>query len=248
MLKGKIILVTGASRGIGAQTARTLAGNGATVVINYNSDSSAAGDVLKEIIKRSPRSRIIRADVSKSNDVEAMVATTLKYYGRIDAVVNNASGPLTFKPLSDLTRKDFQKHMDVILLGAFNIIKSAVPHMVKAKSGKIVNILSSVTLGVPPAKPIDYISAKYALLGLSKALAVDLGPSGITVNCISPGITETDMAKAFPQKLKEIIAHQTPLKRLASPMDVAGVAAFLCSEAAGYITGANIPVCGGSTM
>lgn len=248
MLKGKVILVTGASRGIGAETAITLARYGATVIINFNKDTSGAKKVLQEIGGRSPESKIIKADVSKKADVEAMIKCIIASYKKLDVVVNNASGPLTFKPLSALTRADFQKHMDVILLGAFNVIQYAVPHMLKARQGKIVNILSSVTLGVPPAKPMDYISAKYALLGFSRAVAVDLGPSGITVNCISPGMTETEMADVYPPKLKEIAAYQTPLKRLARPLDVAGVAAFLCSDASDYITGANIPVCGGNVM
>ena len=248
MLKGKVILVTGASKGIGAETARVLARHGATVVINYNTDAAGAKKVLKDVVRYAPRSKAIRADVAKKGDVDTMMKKIIAGLGRIDGVVNNASGPLSFKPLSDLARSDFTKHIDVILIGAFNVIRCALPHMLRSKEGKIVNILSSVTLGAPPSKPLDYIAAKFALLGFSKALAADLGPSGITVNCVSPGMAETDMSAVFPAKMKEMVAYQTPLKRLARPADVAGVVAFLCSDASDYITGANIPVCGGSVM
>lgn len=248
MLKDKVILITGSSRGIGAAAAKLLARYGATIVINYNKNAEKAKSVLKEIQKISPSSIAIKADVSKKSEVQKMLNRILKDFKKIDAVVNNASAPVKYKSFSDITWKDFQKHLDVCLYGPFNIIKDILPYMMQNKKGKIINILSSCTMSSPPSKLIDYVSSKYALLGFSKSLAVELGPYGITVNCISPGVTETDMASYLPQKLQEIIAYQTPLKRLAQPIDVASVIAFLCSDASDYITGANIPVCGGNVM
>lgn len=248
MLKGKNILITGASGGIGAEIAKTLAKAGATVVINYNKNSAGANKTLSAIKKMSPGSIAVKADVSDRSEVDRMMKRALKSLKKLDVVVNNASAPLSFKAFPDTSWKDLERHIDVTLAGAFNVISAALPHMLRLNKGKIINILSSVTMGLPPARNSGYVTAKYALLGLSRAMAADLGPSGITVNCVSPGMTETDMISALPGKLKELVAYQTPLKRLAKPPDIAGCVAFLSSDASDYITGANIPVCGGGTM
>lgn len=249
MLKGKVVLITGSSRGIGACTAGLLAENGASVIVNYRKDKKNAEKVVSGILKKGSGSAIsVKADVTRAPEVNAMVEEIVRRFGRIDAVINNASCPMTYVSLEKLCWNDFDRYLEANLRGAFNTIKSVLPSMVRRRKGKIINILSSVTLGVPPAKPVDYISAKYALLGLSKSLASELGPSGITVNCVSPGMTETDMTRGIPDKMKELVAYQTPMRRLAEPADTARVLLFLCSDLSDYITGANIPVCGGSTM
>lgn len=249
MLKDRVVLITGASKGIGAETARTLASQGAAIIVNYCRDKKKADAVVRDILKDS-RARVFsfKADVSKKSEVKQMIKEVIRRFKKIDVLINNASAPLSYAPFEKCEWQDFQKQLDVNLQGAFNVIKEALPHMLNKKSGKIVNILSSVTIGVPPAKPIAYITGKYGLLGFSKALAVELGPSGITVNCISPGMTDTEMTKEIPAKLKEIVALQTPLKRIAKPSDIAKAVLFLCSNASDYMTGCNIPVCGGSTM
>ncbi len=248
MLKDRVILITGAAGGIGSQTARLAAKNNAIVIVNYHTDGDDVRILLKEIKKHSSRSIAVKADVSKAGEAAKMVKAALSRFKRIDAVVNNANAPIAHKPFSGIEWADFQKQLEVSLLGSLNVIKGVLPAMAAARSGKIINVLSSVTLGVPPPKPIDYISAKYALLGFSKALAVELGPFGITVNCVSPGMTDTEMIKGMPEKMKELVAYQTPLKRLASPGDVGGVIIFLCSRLSDYITGANIPVAGWNVM
>lgn len=248
MLKDKVILITGSSRGIGAATAQLLARNGATVIINYNKNTEKARSILRQVKGFSPSSVAIKADVSKKSEVQKMFNRISKDFKKIDVVVNNASAPIRYRSFSDTRWKDFQNHLKVCLCGPLNVIQGVLPFMMQNNKGKIINILSSCTMSSPPAKLIDYVSGKYALLGFSKSLAVELGPYGITVNCISPGITETDMVSYLPKKLKEIIAYQTPLKRLAQPMDIAGVITLLCSDVSDYITGANIPVCGGNVM
>lgn len=248
MLKGKVILITGATGGLGSKVAMLAAGYGALVVVNYNSADEKARILLKDIRKASPRSIAIKADVSKKAEVDKMLKRILSEFRKIDVIVNNASAPISHKPLAGLGWSDFKKHLDISLQGPLNLIKGALPAMAHAKYGKIVNVLSSVTFGAPPAKPVDYISAKYALLGLSRALAVELGPLGITVNCVSPGLMDTDMTRDLPGKMKELAAYQTPLKRLAAPADAANAIIFLCSGMSDCITGANIPVCGGSVM
>jgi len=248
MLKGKVILITGAAGGIGSAAARLAAEYGAIVIANYHTAGDKAASLLKEIKKTSPESIAIKADISRKTEANKMIKEILVNFKKIDAVVNNAGASIAYKQFSEIEWKDFQKQLDTTLLGSLNVIKGALPAMTGAKSGKIVNVLSSVTLGAPPAKPIDYISAKYALLGFSKALAVELGPYGITVNCVSPGLVDTNMTKAIPQKARELTAYQTPLKRLAEPIDAASAIIFLCSGLSDYITGANIPVCGGNVM
>ncbi|MDD3905539.1 MAG: SDR family oxidoreductase [Candidatus Omnitrophica bacterium] len=249
MLSGKVILITGSSRGIGSETARLAAGRGASVVINYNKDRSGAESTAAAIKKAGKgRAVVVKADVSREDEAGKLIDLIVKKFGKIDVLINNASAPIEYTPLSDIKWKSFQKHYEVTLRGALNMVKRVVPFMSARGRGKIINILSSVTVGVPPSKFADYISAKYALLGFSRALAVELGSSGITVNCISPGMTNTAMTEKLPAKMKEIVSYTTPLKRLAEPVDIARVAAFLCSSDSDYITGVNIPVCGGSVM
>ena len=249
MLKNRVILITGASKGIGAETAKLLAAHGAYVAVNYNTNKEKAKEVIKMINSERPSHGIlVKADITKDPEVKNMVKEVVGKFKRIDVLINNASSPIAYLPLEKVRWADFQTHLDVTLRGSLNTIKNVLPHMKAEKKGKIINVLSSVTIATPPPKPIDYISAKYALLGFSKALAVELGPFGITVNCVSPGMTETDLVKDLPAKMKEVAAYHTPLKRLARPIDVAQVIWFLSSDYSDYITGANIPVCGGSVM
>ncbi|MFH1190109.1 MAG: SDR family oxidoreductase [Candidatus Omnitrophota bacterium] len=249
MMNGKVVLITGASGGIGAETARLMGRHGANVVLNYRDNADKADRIAAEIRKCKKGSAIaVKADVSKMADMEKMMNGILKDFKRIDIIVNNASSPAKNIPFADIRWNDLQRHLDTSLRGPFNTIKCALPHMMKQKSGKIINVLTAYTLGAPPAMLSGYISGKYALLGFSRSLASELGAHGVTVNCLSPGMTETDFIKDLPAKLKEIAALQTPLKRLARPIDIARVILFLSSDASDHITGANIPVCGGSVM
>ena len=248
MTEGEVVLITGGSSGIGAATAKLLAKQGAKVVINYRENEDDAKNLVQEIIREGCSSGLlmmIKADVSSEVEVRNMIDKAIKKFGRIDALVNNASpktSPLSFQ---EAEWQDFQKFLDVVVKGAYNLAKFAVPVMKERKKGNIVSVLTSYTIGMPPAKLAPYITAKYALEGLSKSLAAELGAYGIRVNMVSPSMMKTNFTKHLPEKMFEIAAMQSPLKRLTTPEDVAQVILFLISDQSRNITGVNIPISGG---
>lgn len=247
-LQGKVALVTGASRGIGAAIARLLSQSGASVVLNFHQDERGANKVLSEIQTSKRKGLALKADVSDPQEVQKMVETAQKKLGPVDILINNAAP--AFKPVSfaSLSWQEIQKHIDVILKGAFLCAKAVVPSMTERKQGKIINILSTYAFGIPPVQLTHYVVAKAALAGFSRSLAAELGPAGIQVNTIAPGMTETSLIDHVPPRFRDLYAYQTPLKRLARPGDPAKAALFLCSDLADFITGATIPVCGGNWM
>ena len=247
-LKGKVILITGASRGIGRSTALLLASHGANIAINYRASAQEAENVVVEIQKSGGNAVAVKADVANSDEVEKMVQIVLEKFGRIDALVNNASAPIDYKKFVDLGWDDFQKHFETQIHGAYNTIKAVLPQMLAKKSGNIVNIASEVTLGSPGSDMSGYITAKYGLLGLTRALALELADSNIRINVVSPGLVDTDLVRGLPRIAKEIAAKENPSGRNATPEDVARAVLFLISDDSGFITGANLPVCGGSSM
>ncbi len=245
-LSERVALVTGSSRGIGAAIARALAQSGARVVINYLNNESAAAD-LKSQIERDGRDALaIQADVTQRGPVERLADQAHNHFGKpIDVLVNNASGAIHAKQFSELEWDDVQAHLDTQVRGAFNCCKAVIPAMLNAQSGRIINIGSIYAWNAPPANLTGYVAAKAALKAFTRSLAVELGPKGIRVNMVSPGMTETALISGVPERLRKVQAMQTPLRRLAAPDDVARAVAFLCSDAAEFITGADIPVCGG---
>ena len=250
MVKDKVILITGGNTGIGAASARLLAENGAEVVINHRDSADSANKLAAEINKQTQQddsAYAIKADVSDESQVQSMISTILKKYGRINVLVNNAGVKIFPKSMNDTCWKEMQMHLDTTLKGAYNVIKNALPHMMNQKTGNIINVLSAYTIGMPPPKLIPYVTAKYALEGFSKSLAAELGVHGIRVNMVSPGVTKSGFIEHLPEKLIEIIAAQTPLRRIAMPEDVARAILFLASDDSAYLNGVNIPVCGGYT-
>jgi len=245
--KGAII-ITGASRGIGAAIAKELAGSGYPVVVNYAHSETEAQNVVQEIRANQGQATAFRADVTDKQAVQEMIAYTSTEFNFISGVVNNASGSIVTTAFSELSWDEIQKHIDIQVKGTFHLCQTILPHLLARKNGVIVNIASTVVDNLPPLKLTPYSIAKAALVTFSKSLAVEYGPKEIRVNCVSPGMTQTDLIANLPEKAKMVEKMQTPLRRLAVPEDIAGTVVFLFSEKATFITGQNIRVCGGITM
>ena len=240
----RVAFVSGGSRGIGAAIAQALAKEGVSVIVNYRNSAAAAEELCHLIGEAGGMAIPACADVS---DAEA-VARAVESMGRpVDILINCAGAPVSPRPFLDAGWDEIQQALDVHLRGAWNCCKAVAPGMVQRKWGSIVNVGSIVTW-TPLAQWSAYGIAKAALKSLTRSLAVELGPSGVRVNMISPGTTETEATLTIPERLRKLQAMQTPLRRLAAPEDIARTAAFLCSDAAQFITGADIPVCGGAAM
>ncbi|MFN7923990.1 MAG: SDR family oxidoreductase [Bryobacteraceae bacterium] len=248
-LSERVALVSGSSRGIGAATAFELARAGACVGVNYLTQADAARSLCRAIGDAGGHALAVQADVTNPDAVAEAVDRLSREFGKpVDVVVNNASIPPVAKPFLELAWQEVQEMIDVSVRGAFNCARAALPKMLETGSGVIVNIGSALNHGAPPAQWTAFVTAKAALLAMTRSLAVEFGPKGIRVNMVSPGTTETDSIAAIPERLRKVQAMQTPLRRLAAPEDVARTVAFLCSEAGQYITGADIPVSGGATI
>lgn len=242
------IIVSGASRGIGASIAKVLAAEGYPVIVNYFHSASQAKILVEEITKDGGRAIACRADVSNDQEVKEMVDLTLSTFQNIYGIVNNASGPIEIRDFAELAWDDIQRHIDIQLKGTFNVTQSVLPCFLDQGGGVIVNIASIVADHIPPAKWLPYNMAKSALVTFTKTLASEYGPKGIRANCVSPGMTQTDLIADIPEKVKMVAKMQTPLRRLATPEDIAGTVSFLFSEKSSFITGQNIRVCGGVVM
>lgn len=246
--ENKAVVVSGSSRGIGAAIAIELAANGYPVVINYRRDEEQAIKTKDQITASGGRAIIFKADIANEAEVNQMVALANEQFGGLSGIVNNACGNIEIKGFAELSWEEIQNHLDIQLKGAFNLSKAALPFFQEQKYGTIVNIGSVYTENVPPIKMLSYVTAKSAMLGFSKSLATELGPLGIRVNTISPGMTHTDLISNVPEKTKLTTKMQTPLRRLAAAEEIAGTVGFLFSEKARFITGENIRVCGGVAM
>lgn len=245
----RVALVTGASRGIGAATAIALARAGHRVVVNYHRSEARAREVADAIQRGGGQAMTFAADVTDDAAVARMVADAEERLGApIEILVNNASGPTAQKALLDQTWDELSAHFDMQVRAAFNCIKVVAPGMVTRGSGHIINIGSTHAWSVPPPNLSGYVTAKAALSALTRSAAVELGPKGVHVNMISPGMTETELIADVPDRLRKVFAMQTPLRRLALPDDVAAVVVMLASTAGSFIQGADIPVSGGGVM
>ena len=245
----RVALVTGASRGIGAAVAVALAGLGHRVVVNYNRSEARAREVASAIHASGGQALTFAADVADSSAVARMVADAEARFGApIEILVNNASGPTAATPLLEQDWAGFAAHFETQVKGAFNCLKAVAPGMVDRGRGHVINIGSTYAWSVPPPNLSGYVAAKSALAALTRCAAVELGPKGVHVNAISPGMTETDLIADVPDRMRKVFAMQTPLRRLAIPDDVASAVAMLVSKAGSFIHGADIPVSGGGVM
>lgn len=234
----KTVLITGASRGIGAATAEIFADNGYNVIINYNKNHERA----KQIASKTG-GNLIQADVSDIAQTEKMIDSIISEYGKIDVLVNNAGISVTgtFDSISD---EDARRLFDVNIFGTFNCTKLVLPHMLRRKYGKIINV-SSMWGQVGASCEVHYSASKAAVIGFTKALAKEVGPSGITVNCVSPGFISTDMTACYTKEEVNAICEEIPVGRTGSPYEVAQAVFYLASEQATYITGQVLGINGG---
>ncbi len=237
----KTVLITGAARGIGRECALLFAKNGYAVAINYNTSEEQARE-LERLIGQP--SIAIKADVSDEGQVAAMFEKARAHFGKgFDVIINNA-GISLYGLFTDVPLSDFKRLLDVNVCGAALCCKYGLPYMIERKSGCIVNI-SSVWGICGASCEVHYSVSKAAIIGLTKALAKEVGPSGITVNCIAPGVIDTDMISCFSKEEINSLKEQTPLGRIGKPQDVAHLALYLASDSARFITGQVISPNGG---
>ena len=246
MLNEKVALVTGAGRGIGRAIAIKLAEEGAFVVVNYNGSKEKALETVEEIKKAGGDAVIYGCNVSDFDACGEMITALVKEYGHIDILVNNA-GITKDNLLMKMSEEDFDCVIDVNLKGCFNTMRHVSRQLLKQKSGKIINI-SSVTGVMGNPGQANYCASKAGVIGLTKSAARELGSRGITVNAVAPGFIETEMTKDLSDAIRETMKEQILLKRTGTAQEVAGVVAFLASEAANYITGQVISVDGGMAV
>ena len=244
-LKGKVALVTGASRGIGRAVALALAAAGAQVAVNFVNRRDAAMAVKKEIQVLGQESLLVRADVAAKQDVERMISHVFDHFGRIDILVNNATLHRGGK-VHRLPESDWESVMDSCLKGAFHCCQLVVPHMTTRQSGRIINV-SSIMGRIGWPGDTAYGTAKAGLVGCTRSLAKEVAPHGITANVVMPGYIDTDMTSALTPRSKELMLSRIPLSRAGQPEEVAEVVTFLASQAA-YVTGAVYVVDGGMSL
>ncbi len=246
LLSGKTALVTGASRGIGRAIALTLADHGAFVWINYHRSEQAARELADDISARGGKAQSVKGDVTDRDEVEGMVGR-INDSAVLDILVNNAGPKILSSSFGDLEWSDMQAAHDNIVGSTFTVTRAVLPQLRESR-GKIVNVLTSAVLGRTAHNWLPYVSAKSALLGMSKNLAQELGPAGITVNMVSPTMVDTDLTSNVPDRIRQMMISRTPLRRMATVDDVAKAVLFLASPHADFITGENLLVTGGDVM
>ena len=242
MLTGKNALVTGASRGIGRAIALELAKRGAFVVVNYNGSEDAANETVAAIKAAGGDAVSVRCNVSDFTACQEMIESLIKEYKHMDILVNNA-GVSESTPFTEYTEETFDKVMDLNVKGVFNATRAASECMIAKGQGVILSTSSMVSIYGQPSG-IAYPASKFAVNGLTVSLARELGPKGIRVNAVAPGITLTDMMKAVPKEVIDPLINQIPLRRLGQPEDIANAFVFLASDEASYITGVVLSVDG----
>lgn len=245
-LSDKVALVTGASRGIGRAVAIKLAQNGADVVVNYSGSEAAAQETVDAIVALGRKAIKIKANVANAEEVAAMVEETHKEFGHIDILVNNA-GITRDGLLMRMKDEDWDNVVDTNLTSVYRMSKRAVRGMMKARRGRIINI-TSVVAQMGNAGQSNYAATKAGVEGFSRTLAREIGSRQVTINCVAPGLIETDMTDELDERLLNSMLDAVPISRLGQPEDIAAAVFFLAGDEASYITGAVIPVNGGMYM
>lgn len=242
----KTAVVTGGSRGLGRAICLELARGGANVVLCYAGNEAAANETVAACESLGAKAVAVRCDVSKEDEVKALMDAALKTFGRIDILVNNA-GITKDGLLMMMKPEDFDAVIAANLRGAFLCMKAVARQMVKQRYGRIVNLSSVVGLR-GNAGQVNYAASKAGVVGMTKSLAKELASRGVTVNAVAPGFIETDMTAAMPQAAKDAMMPTIPMQRLGAPEDVAKAVAFLASDEAAYVTGQVLAVDGGMAM
>jgi 3-oxoacyl-[acyl-carrier protein] reductase len=243
-LQGKVAVVTGASKGIGAAIAKALAAEGASVVVNYASSKTGAENVLAAITKAGGKAIAVHGDVSKAADAQGIVDAAVKTYGRLDILVNN-SGVYEFAPIEEITEEHFHRLFNINVLGLLLTTQAAAKHL--GEGASIINIGSVVSRATPPNSAV-YSGTKSAVDAITGVLAKELGPKKIRINTVSPGVVETEgtrTAGLIGSEFETIAVEQTPLGRVGQPRDIAAVVVFLASDDAAWVTGERLFASGG---
>jgi 3-oxoacyl-[acyl-carrier protein] reductase len=244
-LAGKVAIVTGASKGIGAAIAKHLAAAGAAVTVNYASSRVGAERVVKEIAAKGGKAIAVQGDVAKAADIKNLFEKTKASFGRLDVLVNNA-GVFQFAPIEAVTEAEFHREFDTNVLGMILAIQEAVKHF-GPEGGSVINLTSIVSANAVP-NSVVYSATKSAIDSLTRVLGAELGPKKIRVNAIAPGVTATEGVAALGEvaaQFEKIALAQTPLGRVGQPDDIARVAVFLASDASAWLTGERIVASGG---
>jgi acetoacetyl-CoA reductase len=244
-LKGKVAVVTGGSKGIGASISKELAKNGVKVVVNYNSNKESAEEIVKQIEAEGGAAVAIGADVSYSEQAKRLIEETKEAFGQLDILVNNAgiTRDRTFKKLGE---EDWRKVIDVNLNSVYNTTSAALTYLLESEGGRVINI-SSIIGQAGGFGQTNYAAAKAGLLGFTKSLALELARTGVTVNSICPGFIETEMVMAMPENVREQVISKIPAHRLGHAEEIARGVLYLCQDGA-YITGQELSINGGLYM
>ena len=246
MEERKTVLVTGASRGIGKEVAMLYAENGYDVIINYVSDKTDVEGIKKEFEAKNVKCLLVKADVSKEEEVANLVNKAIEEFGKIDVLVNNA-GITKDNLLIRMSEEEFDKVIEINLKGTFLVTKAVTKYMMKKRQGSIINLASVVGV-VGNAGQSNYSASKAGIIGFTKSVAKELASRNIRANAVAPGFIETDMTSVLKDEVKENIYNQIPLKRMGNAREVAELIYFLGSEKSSYITGQVINVDGGMVM
>jgi 3-oxoacyl-[acyl-carrier protein] reductase len=244
-LEGKVALVTGSARGIGAAIAERLAADGASVVVNYSKSANEAEGVAERIRRAGGKAAVLKADVGVQSQAKALVEGTVSEFGRLDIVVNNAAA-IAFQPVEQVDGEQLRKQFSVNVEGPIATVQAAA-RFLPAEGGRVINITSLVQLYPLPGNTV-YAATKGAIDAMTRVWAAEFGPRGVTVNAVGPGVTETDAVREnLPDEMKKVFIGRTPLGRIGMPSDIADVVAFLASEDARWITGQVLLATGGFT-